>query len=118
MNNYIKKCLIVYISLATVLFGMVGVTYAITATEADQYVTRSQYAVDMAYLQNKLDEAEAGLLGNINKYRATNVKFVTYDTTTVKNEQKNEFKIYVTGYTGGNYFPSYQIGKEGKGTAG
>ena len=67
MNKYIRKCLIVYVSLATILCGMVGVTYAITATDADQYVTRSQYAVDMAHLQNKLDEevhAETGQSGN------------------------------------------------------
>ena len=66
--------------MAIILCGMVGVTYAITATDADQYVTRSQYAVDMAYLQNKLDEAEAGLMGQINRYRSTDVKFVTFDT--------------------------------------
>ena len=80
MNKYIRKCLLVYISMATILCGMVGVTYAITATDADQYVTRSQYAVDMAHLQNKLDEAEAGLMGSINRFRSTNVKFVTWDT--------------------------------------
>ena len=61
MNKYIKKCLVIYSALALILVGMVGVTYAITATDADQYVTRSQYAVDMAHLQNKLDEQEAGL---------------------------------------------------------
>lgn len=62
MNKYIKKCIIIYTSLALILMGMAGVTYAITATDADQYVTRSQYAVDMAHLQNKLDEQEAGLI--------------------------------------------------------
>ena len=80
MNKYIRKCLIVYTSLALILVGMAGAAYAITATDADQYVTRSQYAVDMAHLQNKLDEAEAGLMGNINRYRSTDVKFVTWDT--------------------------------------
>ena len=101
MNKYIKKCLVVYTSLALILVGMAGVTYAITATDADQYVTRSQYAVDMAHLQNKLDEQEAGLMGNINRYRSTNVKFVTWDTPT---------KYYNTGndamsglYNGGNF---------------
>ena len=80
MNKYIRKCLIVYTSLALILVGMAGAAYAITATDADNYVTRSQYAVDMAHLQNKLDEQEAGLMGNINRYRSTNVKFVTFDT--------------------------------------
>ena len=79
---YMQKCLIIYTSLALILVGMAGATYAITATDADQYVTRSQYAVDMAYLQNKLDEAEAGLLVNINRFRSTDVKMVTWDTPT------------------------------------
>ncbi len=100
MNRYIKKCLIVYTSLALVLVGMAGAAYAITATDADNYVTRSQYAVDMAYLQNKLDEQEAGLMGSINRFRSTDVKFVTFDTP----------NKYVTsgatrGYhNGGNHF--------------
>ena len=34
MNKYIKKCLVIYSSLALILVGMVGVTYAITATDA------------------------------------------------------------------------------------
>ncbi len=102
MNKYIKKCLLVYVSMAIILCGMVGVTYAITASDADQYVTRSQYAVDMAHLQNKLDEQEAGLMGNINRYRSTDVKFVTYD---------NPLKEYTGSdngsgkYNGGNFFP-------------
>ena len=100
MNKYIKKCLLVYVSMAIILCGMVGVTYAITATDADQYITRSQYAVDMAHLQNKLDEVEAGLMGSINRYRSTDVKFVTFDTPN---------KYYASTawsggyYNGGNY---------------
>ena len=52
MNKYIKKCLIVYTSLALILVGMAGAAYAVTASDADKYVTRSQFATDMAYLQN------------------------------------------------------------------
>ena len=98
MNKYIKKCLVVYSALALILVGMAGVTYAITATDADNYVTRSQYAVDMAYLQNKMDEAEAGLMGNINRYRSTDVKFVTYDTPTYPGTNQT--------FSGGNFLIS------------
>ena len=114
MNKYIRKCLIVYVSLATILCGMVGVTYAITATDADQYVTRSQYAVDMAHLQNKLDEQEAGLMGNINKYRSTDVKFVTYDTPTNYNSTSSSSNMYTGGYhNGGNYYPRKRFNNSG-----
>ena len=102
MNKYIRKCLIVYTSLALILVGMAGAAYAITATDADQYVTRSQYAVDMAHLQNKLDEAEAGLMGNINRYRSTNVKFVTYDSPTKQDAASSYGQGY---YNGGNLYP-------------
>jgi hypothetical protein len=105
MNKYIRKCLLVYVSMAIILCGMVGVTYAITATDADQYVTRSQYAVDMAHLQNKLDEAEAGLMGNINRFRSTDVKFVTFDTPTNYNNSGN----YSGYHNGGNWFPRKNI---------
>ena len=54
MNRCIKNSLIIYTVLATILCGMIGVTYAITATDADQYVTRSQYATDMSRLYEKL----------------------------------------------------------------
>ena len=101
MNKYIKKCLVVYVSMAIILCGMVGITYAITATDADQYVTRSQYAVDMAHLQNKLDEAEAGLLGNINRYRSTDIKFVTFDTPDRSYVSQGALGGY---YNGGNLF--------------
>ncbi len=99
MNKYIKKCLVVYSALALILVGMAGVTYAITATDADNYVTRSQYAVDMAYLQNKLDEQEAGLMGNINRYRSTDVKFVMYDYPEQPGFGNSKFN-------GGNYWLS------------
>lgn len=104
MNKYIKKCLLIYISMAVILCGMVGVTYAITATDADQYVTRSQYAVDMAHLQNKLDEKEAGLLGEINRYRSTDIKFSTFDTP--DKTYSGSGTAYAFGYyNGGNWFP-------------
>ena len=104
MNKYIKKCIIVYSALTLVLVGMAGAAYAITATDADQYVTRSQYAVDMAYLQNKLDEAEAGLMGNINRFRSTDVKMVTWDTPT--RQAASSGSGYNQGkHNGGNYFP-------------
>ena len=109
MNKYIRKCLLIYVSMAIILCGMVGVTYAITATDADQYVTRSQYAVDMAYLQNQLDEAEAGLMGNINRYRSTDIKFTTFDTP-------NKYKtstIYAGYHNGGNFFPRKVIVSNG-----
>ena len=97
MNKYIRKCLIVYTSLALILVGMAGAAYAITATDADNYVTRSQYAVDMAHLQNKLDEQEAGLMGNINRFRSTNVRFVTWDTP-------QQLGVGNARFSGGNYF--------------
>ena len=103
MNKYIKKCLVIYSALALILMGMVGVTYAITATDADQYVTRSQYAVDMAHLQNKLDEKEAGLLGEINRYRSTNIKFTTFDTPTI--QYTGTGYGYQGYHRGGNAFP-------------
>ncbi len=104
MNKYIKKCLLVYISMAIVLFSMVGVAYAITANDANRYLTRSQYSVEMSYLQQKLDEAEAGLIGNINRYRSTDVKFVTFDTPDY--QQLNASQNYGNGYyNGGNFFP-------------
>ena len=105
MNKYIKKCLIVYTSLALILVGMAGAAYAITATDADQYVTRSQYAVDMAHLQNKLDEQEAGLMGSINRFRSTDVKFVTYDTP-VNYDSSGTYNGY---HNGGNWFPRQKI---------
>ena len=80
MNKYIKKTLVIYLSIATILVGMAGISYAITAGEADAYVTRARYTVEMEKLQNKLDEAEVTLLGKINKYRSSTIKFVTYDT--------------------------------------
>ena len=104
MNKYIRKCLIVYTSFALVLVGMAGAAYAITATDADQYVTRSQYAVDMAHLQNKLDEAEAGLMGNINRFRSTDVKFVTWDTPNNYNTGGNRNR---GEHSGGNSYPLY-----------
>ena len=113
MNKYIKKCLVIYSSLALILVGMVGVTYAITATDAYNYVTRSQYAVDMAHLQNKLDEKEAGLMGNINRYRSTDVKFVTYDTPDHYNTVA-AFAGTSRGYhNGGNYFIRSRVDSSG-----
>ncbi len=90
--------------MAIILCGMVGVTYAITANDADQYVTRSQYAVDMAHLQNKLDEKEAGLLGEINRYRSTNIKFTTFDTpnTQLVSSKNQGYHGY---HRGGNMYP-------------
>lgn len=111
MNKYIKKCLVVYISLVVILCGMVGITYAITASDADQYITRSQYATDMNHLQSKLEEKESSIMGKINKYRSTDVKFVTYD---------NPIKQHLSGttnfigkYNGGNYFPRQYPGNGG-----
>lgn len=104
MKSYLKKCLIIYISLAVILVGMAGVSYAITAGQADSYITRAKYVVDMEYLQNKLDETEVTLMGRINKYRSTNVKFVTYDTP--KKYNTSTAGAYNGGiHTGGNYFP-------------
>ena len=96
----------IYIALAVVLCGMVGVTYAITATDADQYITRSQYATDMSYLQLALDEQESSLMGDINRFRSTDVKFVTYDTPT----NYDRTSTVASGYhTGGNWFPRRKI---------
>lgn len=104
MNKYIKKCLIVYVSLALILVGMAGVSYAITASDADGYVTRSEFATDMTYLQTKLDEKESSLLGKINKYRSTDIKFITWDSPDKYYEvgTSNRFSGY---HTGGNFFP-------------
>lgn len=100
----IRKCLMIYISLALVLVGMAGAAYAVTASEADEYVTRARYVVDMEYLQNKLDETELTLMGKINKYRSTSVKFVTYDTP--NKYDTNTGGLFTGGHhTGGNYFP-------------
>ncbi len=107
MNKYIKKCLIVYTSLALVLVGMAGVSYAITASDADQYITRSQYATDMTYLQSKLDEQESSLMGNINKYRSTDVKLVTWDTPTREISGTGALAGY---HNGGNLFPRKRRG--------
>ena len=102
MNKYIKKCLIIYTSLALVLVGMAGVAYAITASDANKYVTRSRYATDMSHIQNKLDQQEAGLLGNISRYRSTDVFFSTWDSPELQDLENN----YRGGYfNGGNYFP-------------
>ncbi len=93
-------------SLTLILVGMAFSAYAITATDADQYITRSQYSVYISELSTLLDETESNLLGKINKYRTTDVKFVTWDTPN---------KYYNTqggdgGYhTGGNYFPKKRI---------
>lgn len=108
MNKYIRKCLLVYISMTIILCGMVGITYAITSTDADQYVTRSQYATDMQALQLELDEAEAGLLGKINRYRTTDIKFVTFDTPDKQYVPTNNF--YTGRHMGGNYFPRQKVG--------
>ena len=103
MNKYIKKCLIVYTSLALILVGMAGAAYAVTASDADQYITRSQFATDMAYLQNQLDEAEAGLMGNINRYRSTDILFSTWDTPDVQSIGTSY--AYQGYFNGGNIFP-------------
>jgi hypothetical protein len=116
MNRYIKKCLIVYTTLALVLIGMAGVSYAITATDANRYLTRSQFATDMNYLQTLLDEKESGLMGQINKYRSTDVKFVTYDSPTHYNSAASlrDNDPYSAGYhTGGNYFPRKRYNASG-----
>lgn len=105
MNKYIKKCLMVYISLALLLVGMAGVTYAITSTDADQYITRSQFSVYMSELQLKLDEAESSVMGKLNKFRSTDVKFVTYNTPL---KYKNTGSVYDGPYNGGNLFPIYR----------
>ena len=102
MNKYIKKCLIVYTSLALILVGMAGAAYAITASDADQYITRSQYATDMAYLQNALDEQEAGLMGDINRYRTTDILFTTWDTPDLQSLGTAGYQGY---HTGGNIYP-------------
>ena len=99
MNKYIKKCLITYISLILVLCGMTGAAYAITSADAYNYVTRSEYATDMQKLQMKLDETESDIMGKINRYRSTDVKFVTWDTPTkYDTSNRNGGR-----YNGGNY---------------
>ena len=104
MNNYIKKCLTIYITLALILIGMASISYAITATDADKYLTRSEYAVDIAYLQSMLEAQEAGLMEDINRYRKTEIKFVTYDTPDY--QQISGGNAYEKGYyNGGNFFP-------------
>lgn len=104
MNNYIKKCLTIYITLALILIGMASISYAITATDADKYLTRSEYAVDIAHLQSMLEAQEAGLMEDINRYRKTDIKFVTYDTPDY--QQISGGNAYEKGYyNGGNFFP-------------
>ncbi len=112
MNKYIKKTLVIYLSIATILVGMAGISYAITAGEADAYVTRARYTVEMEKLQNKLDEAEVTLLGKINKHRSSTVKFVTYDTP---NKYDTRSTDPFTGglHTGGNYFPKTRYNDSG-----
>ena len=104
MSKYLKKCLIIYTSLALILVGMAGATYAITATDADQYVTRSEYSVDMSYIQLKLDEKESSLLGKINKYRSTDIKLTTFDTPD-KQFISSPTNTYAGYHMGGNFFP-------------
>lgn len=101
MNKSLKKSLIIYTCLALVLTGMATVSYAITATDADAYLTRSEFAVDISTLQLKLDEAESGLFGKINKYRSSDVKFVTYDTP---NKYRTGNSAYAGLHNGGNWF--------------
>ena len=106
MNNYIKKNLIIYLSLVLILFGMASASYAITATDADAYVTRSEYATKMSELQLMLDETESSLLGKINRYRSTDIKFVTFDSPD-KYCTNND---YGGGYhTGGNFMPRRKL---------
>lgn len=103
MNRIIKRTLIIYLSLITILAGMAGAAYAITATDADEFITRSQFATDMSYLQTALDEAESSLMGKINTYRSTDIKFVTWDTP---NKQAAATSGSNQGYhNGGNYYP-------------
>ena len=102
MNKYLKKCLVTYIALTVILCSMAGIAYAVTATDADSYVTRSQFSTDMTYLQTIIGEQEAALIGSINKYRSTDVKFVTFDTPTTQVTGTN----FESGkFTGGNYYP-------------
>jgi hypothetical protein len=105
MNTYIKKCLLIYISLALVLIGMAGVAYAVTATDANEYVTRSEYALSVSQLQAKLDEAESSLLGNINRYRTTDIKFVTFDTPNIQMTSGGSINAIKGYHNGGNLFP-------------
>ena len=102
MNKKKKKCLVIYLTLAVVLCGMVGVAYAVSSTDADEFLTRSEFAVDFARLVKKLDEKEREVLKNIYKYRTTNVKFVTWDTPTKYYNSTNADGGY---YNGGNIFP-------------
>lgn len=112
MNKYIKKTLVIYLSIATILVGMAGISYAITAGEADAYVTRARYTVEMEALQNKLDEAEVTLLGKINKYRSSTIKFVTYDTPN-KYDTKAASPYSGGLHTGGNFFPKTRYNNDG-----
>ena len=106
MNKIMKNSLLIYMSLTLILVGMAFSAYAITATDADQYITRSQYSVYISELSTLLDETESNLLGKINKYRTTDVKFVTWDTP---NKYYNTQGADGGYHTGGNYFPKKRI---------
>ena len=102
MNRYVKKTLMIYITLALVLIGMASVSYAVTAADAYSYVTRSEYSTKMSELQQMLDEKESSLMGLINKYRTTDIKFVTFDSP----DKYNTSNDYYGGeHTGGNFLP-------------
>lgn len=105
MNKHIKKSLIIYISLTLLLVGMASVSYAITATNSDNYVTRSRYAIDMAHLMSRLEEKETNLIDTINKYRATDIKFTTFDTPDIQMTSGGAVVATRGYYTGGNLFP-------------
>ena len=107
MKKCIRKTLLIYVTLALILVGMAGVSYAITATDADSYVTRSKYSAAMSELQKKLDETESGLIGQINRYRTTDIKFVTYDTPD-RMYDINTSNRRTGKHMGGNYFPRYR----------
>lgn len=108
MNKYVKKCLIVYSSLTLILVGMAGAAFAVTATDADRYITRSQFAVDMSTLQTKLEEKESSILGTLNRYRTTDIKFVTFDTPEKYHNTSSE--SWGGYHTGGNMWPRKVIG--------
>ena len=101
MNKIMKNSLLIYMSLTLILVGMAFSAYAITATDADQYITRSQYSVYISELSTLLDETESNLFGKINKYRTTDVKFVTWDTPNKYYNTQGSDGGY---YSGGNYF--------------
>ena len=109
MKNYLRKTLMIYISLATILVGMAGVSYAITASEADEYVTRAEFTVKMESVRDKLNEKEIKLLGEINKYRSTHVKFTTFDSPNRQYTASNARGGY---YNGGNMFPRLRLNNE------